>query len=428
MDKLMAVIGREFGERVRSKWFVLTTLFGPLLLAGLLLLPPWIAARTNASIDPSSLVFIDQTGTGLGNAVAVDVGGGVRATATPPLVLVATREQIDSVVALQRASLMSGAIAGYLILDTVTTAGGTARLVLRDGVPGPFTERLEASLARQLQRARLISLGVTDENADQLARLTVAVQTVRLGGDGGEASTRVNLIFGFGVAILLYIAIVLYGQIVLRSVTEEKQSRVSEVVLASVPARILLAGKIIGIGGVALLQLGLWTAAVVTILANRAAIFAKLGVQAVSVPLPPISGESIVLLVAYFLLGYALYAALFAIVGSIATSEQEAQQAQTPVIMLLVSSMALLQTAIGNPNGSIAQWLSLIPFSSPIMMPLRMGLINVSTSDLVVSIGVLGLTAVLALLMAGQVYRTALLMYGKRPSLREIARWMREVD
>ena len=98
------------------------------------------------------------------------------------------------------------------------------------------------------------------------------------------------------------------------------------------------------------------------------------------------------------------------------------------MIMLLVSSMALLQTAIGNPNGSIAQWLSLIPFSSPIMMPLRMGLINVSTSDLVVSIGVLGLTAVLALLMAGQVYRTALLMYGKRPSLREIARWMREVD
>ena len=428
MDKLRAVIGREFGERVRSKWFVVTTTFGPLLIAGLLIVPPWLASRTQATIDPSGLVFIDASGTGLGNAVAVDVAGGIQSTSTLPEVVVTSVTEMDSVVALQRARLVKGNITGYVLFDAGTSGAGKARLVLRDGVAGGFGERLEGALDRQLRRARLTALGVSDGDADQLGRLKIAVQTVRLSADGSEASTRVNLVFGFGVAILLYIAIVLYGQIVLRSVTEEKQSRVSEMVLASVPARVLLAGKIIGIGGVALLQLGLWTVAVVLVLMNRAAIFAKLGVQAATMALPSISGESLILLGAYFVLGYALYAALFAMVGSIATSEQEAQQAQTPVIMLLVTSMALLQTALSNPNGTIGRSLSLIPFSSPIMMPLRMGLTNVPTAELVISISCLSLTAILALLMAGQVYRTALLMYGKRPSLREIARWMREAD
>lgn len=428
MDKLMAVIGREFGERVRSKWFVLTTFFGPILIAGLLIVPPWLASRSQATVDTSMLVLIDETGTGLGDALAVDLAGGLQSAATPPAVIVATPATSDSVNAVQRARLMRGEISGFVQVDAGTVAAGAARLVLRDGVTGAFGDRLESALDRQLRRAKLITLGVAAGDADDLARLKIDVHTTRLTADGSEASARVNLIFGFGVAILLYIAIVLYGQIVLRSVTEEKQSRVSEVVLASVPARVLLAGKILGIGGVALVQLGLWTVAVIVVLLNRAAIFTKLGIQAASMALPSISGDSLILLGAYFVMGYSLYAALFAIVGSIATSEQEAQQAQTPVIMLLVSSMALLQTAIADPNGVVGRSLSLIPFSSPIMMPLRLGLTNVSTGDLIVSTGLLALTAVGALLAAGRVYRTALLMYGKRPSLREIARWLRQAD
>lgn len=428
MDKLLAVIGREFGERVRSKWFVLTTIFGPVLICGLLILPPWIASRSQVKIDTSTLVFVDATGLGLGEPLAIDVAGGIQSTSTPPAVIVTDVAHVDSITKAERARMLAGKINGYLLLDQATPQTGAARLVLRDGLPGTFGDRLENALDRQVRRNRLTALGVSATDVEELSRFKAAVRTTRVAADGTEASARVNLIFGFGVAILLYIAIVLYGQIVLRSVTEEKQSRVSEVVLASVPARVLLAGKIVGIGGVALLQLGLWTTAVVVMLANRAAIFAKLGVQATSMPLPSISGESLIMLCAYFLLGYALYAALFAIVGSIATSEQEAQQAQTPVIMLLVSSMALLQTAIADPNGTIGRSLSIIPFSSPIMMPLRLGLTNVPNADLVVSIGLLGLTAVAALLGAGRVYRAALLMYGKRPSLRELARWLRAAD
>ncbi|MDQ8167900.1 MAG: ABC transporter permease, partial [Gemmatimonadota bacterium] len=187
-------------------------------------------------------------------------------------------------------------------------------------------------------------------------------------------------------------------------------------------------GKIVGIGGVALLQLGIWTGALATLLVNRGRIFALLGLSGASLALPTVHLNDVILLGTYFVLGYVQYAALFALVGSIATSEQEAQQAQTPVLMLLVSSIALLQTALQDPNGTVATALSMIPFSAPIMMPLRLGLTDVPTRDVIVSICVLCLTTVACLLAAGRVYRTALLMYGKRPTLAEIIRWMRAAD
>jgi ABC-2 type transport system permease protein len=236
------------------------------------------------------------------------------------------------------------------------------------------------------------------------------------------------MLAGFGVAMLLYVAIVLYGQIVLRSVAEEKQSRVAEIVLASVPARLLLSGKVLGIGGVALLQLGIWTGALVSLLANRAKLFAMLGLTATSLTLPSVSPSDALLLAGYFVLGYVQYAALFALVGSIASSEQEAQQAQTPVLMLLVSSVALLQTALQDPGGNVTTALSLIPFSAPIMMPLRLGLTEVPSRQLLASIGLLAVSTVVCMLVAGRVYRTGLLMYGKRPTLSEIIRWLRASD
>lgn len=141
--------------------------------------------------------------------------------------------------------------------------------------------------------------------------------------------------------------------------------------------------------------------------------------------LPSVTVAELVPLFAYFVLGYVMYAALFAAVGSIVSSEQEAQQAQTPVIMLLVGSAALLQPALQDPNGPIARVMSIVPFSSPILMPLRLGLAAVPTSELLLSIALLAVSALAAMVAAGRLYRTALLMYGKRPSVAEIFRWIR---
>ena len=428
MDKLLAVIGREFGERVRSRWFVLTTLFGPLLLAALLVGPPWLAMRTRADVDVAKVLILDATGTALGEAIAGDLAGGVQGTATAPRVLEVSATALTTTTDSLRGRLLAKELPGLLILSKETIDDGRAELLLPDGSALGVSERLGAALERQLRQARLVAIGIAATDAASVAQLRIDVRTTRLGNNGREASARVNMIVGFSVAMLLYIAIVLYGQIVLRSVAEEKQSRVAEVVLASVPARVLLSGKILGIGGVALLQLGIWTSALATLLANRGRIFALLGLSGASVPLPSVQLNDVILLGAYFVLGYVLYASLFALVGSIASSEQEAQQAQTPVLMLLVSSIALLQTALQDPNGTIATALSMIPFSAPIMMPLRLGLADVPSRQVAMSVGVLFLTTVACLMTAGRVYRTALLMYGKRPTLAEITRWIRAAD
>ena len=428
MDKLLAVIEREFSERVRSRWFLLTTLFGPLLFAALLVGPPWLAMRTRAGVDVAKVLIVDATGAGLGSAMAADLAGGLQGTAAPPPVLLVEPASLSATTDSLRARVLDRSIPGFLTLSGETIDEGRASLLLLTGSPLGVSERLEESLERQLRQARLVSIGVDLPDASFVAQLRVDLRTTRLQNDGREASARTSMLAGFGVAMLLYVAIVLYGQIVLRSVAEEKQSRVAEIVLASVPARLLLSGKVLGIGGVALLQLGIWTGALVSLLANRAKLFAMLGLTATSLTLPSVSPSDALLLAGYFVLGYVQYAALFALVGSIASSEQEAQQAQTPVLMLLVSSVALLQTALQDPGGNVTTALSLIPFSAPIMMPLRLGLTEVPSRQLLASIGLLAVSTVVCMLVAGRVYRTGLLMYGKRPTLSEIIRWLRASD
>jgi ABC-2 type transport system permease protein len=428
MDKLLAVIEREFSERVRSRWFLLMTLFGPLLFAALLVGPPWLAMRTRAGVDVAKVLIVDATGAGLGSAMAADLAGGLQGTAAPPPVLLVEPARLSATTDSLRARVLDRSIPGFLTLSGETIDEGRASLLLLTGSALGVSERLEESLERQLRQARLVSIGVDLPDASFVAQLRVDLRTTRLQNDGREASARTSMLAGFAVAMLLYVAIVLYGQIVLRSVAEEKQSRVAEIVLASVPARLLLSGKVLGIGGVALLQLGIWTGALVSLLANRAKLFAMLGLTATSLALPSVSLSDALLLAGYFVLGYVQYAALFALVGSIASSEQEAQQAQTPVLMLLVSSVALLQTALQDPGGNVTTALSLIPFSAPIMMPLRLGLTDVPSRQLLASIGLLTVSTVVCMLVAGRVYRTGLLMYGKRPTLSEIIRWLRASD
>ena len=425
MGKLFAVIGREFGERVRSRWFLLTTLFGPFLFAALTLGPPWLAFRSARSVDLSAMVIVDATGKDVGAGIATELSGGLMGTSKAPKVLattdVTTTKTLDSL----RIEIAADRLPAVAFLDATSIESGAVSVLLSSSAPISTSERLQKAIEREMLRQRVAAAGLDAESALKLAQVRVALKVERVMRDGRTGSAQVNLIFGAGVAVLLYIVIVLYGQIVLRSVTEEKQSRVSELVLASVSPRILLSGKVLGIGGVALVQLGFWTLSMVTLMANRGRILSALGVASSSMTLPSVTWTDMIPLFAYFLLGYVLYAALFAAVGSIVSSEQEAQQAQTPVLMLLVGSVALLQPALADPDGPIARTLSLVPFSSPIIMPLRLGLVAVPPSELVVSICLLSLFAVGAMVAAGRLYRTALLMYGKRPSIREIIRWIR---
>jgi ABC-2 type transport system permease protein len=217
----------------------------------------------------------------------------------------------------------------------------------------------------------------------------------------------------------------MYGQNVLRGVIEEKQTRVAEVVVSSVRTTTLLAGKVLGVGAVGLTQMTIWMFATILMMRFRVPLMRTFGLEVTEIPLPTVTPGQIAILLVFFLLGYTLYSALFAAVGAMVSSEQEAQQAQMPVVLMLVMSIVFLQPVLLEPDGQLAMTLGLIPVSSPIMMPLRMSTVDVPAWEVALSILTLIAGCYLAVYFAAKVYRTGLLMHGKRVSLREVFKWIK---
>ena len=272
---------------------------------------------------------------------------------------------------------------------------------------------------------RLERAGLDDAQSETLSRMRLQLQTERLSSSGKAGSGSVGALFGFAVGFLLYMSIFLYGQNVLRGVMEEKQTRVAEVVVSSVRATTLLAGKVLGVGAVGVTQLVLWLAGSWAIIQGRAPIMARLGLPNAPFSLPSISPAMILLLVLYFLLGYCFYAALFAAVGAMVNSEQEAQQVQLPVALLLISTAVCIQPILLAPESRLAHLMSLIPFSAPVAVPLRLTLTTVPPREIALSLAILAVACYVAVWVAARIYRVGLLMYGKRPTLPELARWVR---
>jgi ABC-2 type transport system permease protein len=213
----------------------------------------------------------------------------------------------------------------------------------------------------------------------------------------------------------------------LRGVLEEKTTRVAEVIVSSVSTDVLLAGKVIGVGAVGLLQQAVWLTSTALFYHFRAPIFQKLGMPAgVDIPLPNVPPMLIAALVLFFILGYGLYAALFAAVGAMVSSQEDANQAAQPVVMLLVFSIIFAQPVMMNPTSRLAEIVSWIPFSAPVIMPIRMSSMSVPWYELTATIVGVALTGALCVWLSARIYRVGLLMYGKRPSMRELARWIRQ--
>jgi ABC-2 type transport system permease protein len=234
---------------------------------------------------------------------------------------------------------------------------------------------------------------------------------------------------GYFVGLLLYMIILIYGINVMRSVLEEKQTRIIEVLVSSLRPFQLMLGKVIGVGSVGIFQFSIWGLSGWVLMKYRAKILALFGVPATAVnavQLPSISAELLIVMVVYFLLGYLLYSALFAVVGASVNSDTEAQQAQQPVMMLLVFSLMVSFSAFSDASGSLAVTASMVPFSAPIVMPVRVATSDVPTQQLLMSIGIMAASSLLVVWLSARVYRIGILMYGKRPNLREMLRWARQ--
>lgn len=407
----LVIARREFIERVRTPWFVIVTVLGPVLMIASIVLPAVLAT----SVDNSARVEIVDHSKQVG----------------PPLVAALTALKwkaelvpVDTTEAELLGRIRADKIDGFLTIPAEAPRGG-AVIYQGDNATNDYAMRVLYQVVNQTEQAlRATAAGLPPEQLEAVLA-SVDFRPVHTTGDAGGGSGLAAMIIGYAVMLVLYIAIVLYAVNVLRSVVQEKTNRVVEIMIAAAKPHALMRGKILGVGAVGLLQISLWAAMAVVTLTFRGAILGTVGVEASGWSVPPLAAIDIVVVLVYFLLGYFFYASIYAAVGAMVSSEQEAQQVQTPIAMLLVIPMLCVQLVAGNPRGTVAEVLTQIPFSAPILMPMRWLLGGASTASLLSSMAILLVSTLIAAKIAAKIYRVGILMYGKRPSLRELLRWLR---
>jgi len=443
MDKFWVVAKREYLERVRSRWFVVMTLFVPVLITATFLVPAWVAAKAASGTAAHNIVILDATGTGLGQRVA-DILMRDTAAAAParraaaaepgPQVREMTQAQLAAAEdSTTREVMKPNSVVGYLVLDDSTLSTRRIRYAGRNASSIVDMDKVRSAVRQAFTGVMLQREGVKPETISLISNLSLNMSQTRIDERGKGGSGQAAIFLGVGIGVLLLMSIVFHGQNVLRGVLEEKSTRVAEVVISSVKPEILLAGKVAGAGAVGLTQQVLWIAISAYLLTN----FAPIVLRSAGAPIANGSSAAIgisfggltiglfIAVILYFLFGFVFYASLLAAAGSMVNSEQDAQQAAMPVMYLLIGSWLFVNSVIVNPTGTTAKVLSWLPFSSPIIMPMRMGLSPVPWLSVAGSLAVCALGCVLAVWLAARIYRVGMLMYGKKPSLAEVAKWVR---
>jgi ABC-2 type transport system permease protein len=428
MAKLLVVFKREYLERVRSKWFIVATVLGPLLFGAIAIVPNVMAARTRTSPRFSDVVVIDATGSDLGARVAKGLAE-LTPAARAPRVRVARAEEVPAEEERATSEVMRQEAFGYLVLDSNTTGGRAVRYAGRNATALKDISDIERTVRRSVLAQRLEKEGIDAGRVTMLTAVNIDAKTDKITDKGKEGTSGMaSLLFGYVIALLLYMLIAIYGQSIMRGVLEEKTTRVAEVVISSVKPDILLGGKIIGVAAVAITQLSAWIAMAFLIVRLRAPIFRALGAPAdaaVAFRVPSVDPWIGVALFLFFVLGFVFYAALFGAVGSMVSNQEDIQQAATPVILLLVASVVFIQPILLNPTSTFAVVMSMLPFSAPVIMPLRLALVTIPTYEIVGALASVTFGCWLAIWLSARIYRVGLLMYGKRPSVKELARWIR---
>jgi ABC-2 type transport system permease protein len=408
VSRVAAVARREYLERVRSKAFLLATLLGPLLMTALMIVPILMAAQPG---KPLRIAILDDTGTLAGpvtEALARHVRDGRPRFVVAPLVEDEAR---------LKEAVRANELDGYLRLNAGVLAGGTAVYYGRNVSNAIDIGLLQTTVSDTLVSRRLTEAGLDPTRVGALTR-KVDLRTVRL-TEGGEREDRgAAAVLSIVLMMILYSTVLMWGQAVATGVIEEKANRVVEVMASSVSPDRLLAGKLLGIGAAGLTQLLVWAGSL-----SLASLGAARLAPASSL-MPEVTPLVIASFVVFFLLGYALYSALFAAVGSAVNTTQDVQSLAFPIFMPLILAVTLFPMVLQSPDSPLSAALSLVPFLTPLLMFLRITVLTPPLWQIALSVVLTSVTIVFVLWMAARVYRVGILMYGKRPTLPEILRWI----
>lgn len=435
MKKILAVIRREFIERVRTKMFLISTFLFPILMFGMIV---GSALMFGGSSRTLNIAIIDAAPEGIGAAVesalaaeTITKGGVEQPAYSLRRVEAQGRPEAveDSLVALTGFSQKERpeSFDGVLVLTEETVSRGYARYLGGNAGSIETMQELRGALSNVLRRTRLEAAGV-DPGTVMQALIPANLETRKvtdgvLTGGSGEASFAL----GYFMGIILYMAILLYGQQTALSVIEEKSSRIMEVLASSMTPFEMLLGKVVGIGSAGLLQLSIWGTAILVATSQRARIAGMFGADPAAVrslPLPDVPPDLIAVFLLYFALGFLLYGALFAMVGSMVNAIQEMQQMMLPITIVIVTGFFGMFSVLNDPNAPLGVTFSFIPFFAPFVMPVRWSGASIPMTELLLSLASMVVGVLAVAWVAGRIYRIGILMYGKKPSFREIGRWI----
>lgn len=452
MNKILLIIRREYLTRVKKKSFIVMTILGPLLLAGVMGIMIWLSL---AETDDQRMLIADET-PGLYKSLANMSNKQLEVTYAN----VSLEEGKKLFAASEYTSML------WIPMPSVETPQNkVVKLLFRkqpsNRVQESIEEKIESILVRMMVK-RLVDSSEIDTSAFDVelfrsVKSHVSIDLVKFKDDGEEeAVDKINAIPGFGFGLLIYFFVMLFGVQVMRGVIEEKTSRIVEVIISSVKPFHLMLGKIVGIWLVSLTQFLLWvalsgilsmlvTTAIVSATYDGAEVAAQYSqmtpemAQQFSKEMPsgPVLESEILskvlgipwgyligLFLFFFSGGYLLYAALFAAVGSAVDSETDTQQFMMPVTLPLILGYVVSLMVLENPDGPAAFWFSIIPLTSPIVMMVRASMGSVPLWELLLSMTLLVGTFLLMTMLAGRIYRTGILMYGKKASFRELLKWV----
>ncbi len=452
MRKLLAIIKREYLQRVRSRMFIVWTVLGPLMLVFFSIVPA-LVFRIKAG-EPTRVAIVDQTGKmyervreALTDERGVQAEGRDAGENDSPVknfnqspeermrrasrdlmgsyavepVNISGRTEEEVVRELDE-RIRKNQLDGYLIIPKDVLQTGKISYYGRNTGDVVTQDQIRSRVATAI-REQIIAEANVDRRVMAEMNKPVRMDSARVTDTGTERDSGAGFYLVLVVGFLIYLMLVTYGQVILGAVIEEKETRIAEVLFSSVRSFTLMMGKLIGVSLVALTQYGIW--AIVFLL------FALVGVgwlkaYGLPVTLPVIPASLVVYFIIFFLLGYFIYSTIYALVGAMVTTAQEGGQVALPIIFLLMIGFYMAFPVMRSPDSSFAFWVSMFPFWSPITMMVRIVTQPPPFWQIALSILIGVATIILLMWIAARVYRIGMLMYGKRATIPEVIRWVRQ--
>lgn len=429
-SKILTIISHEYITKVKSKGFIIGTILGPLFLI-LLIVIPGLVAYLSADDTSKKIAIVDKTD--------YNIGAKIVANDTSKYYLAQNSE--DEL----RKMVLEGKSDGFVVIDENVIRSGEAVVYTSGGGGIGFIASLEKNIGDIIKIKQLKDAGA-NEQIISLIDKPFKVKTLKITEKGQQKDyTEIYAGIGYFLGFTIYVLMFMYGSLVTRGVIEEKANRIVEIIASSVKPFEIMMGKVVGIGLVGLTQVLIWVILIFSVITfagsflgnsinpEQIAEFQKYSTvnnpnsmtNIAGLEIPTISPWIVIGFVYYFLIGYFIYATLFAAVGSAVDQEQDAAQLQIPITLPIIIPILLIFNIVSNPDGILAVALSLFPLFTPILMTVRIAATTVPLWQIITSIILTIATFVFCLNIAARIYRVGILMYGKKPTFKDIIRWIK---